>query len=268
LWDVVYLFVGRHLGLVFYFAPLLVLATLAGPSRERRALPLAAGLSLLLLLLLRPFDLAGGALALGLRPLLPLGAALCLAATRPAGRAAAVLACLWSAAWLWPLWLGIRHPFGGEGDGPRAERIRYAAPYLAPWAPLETTQPALRFGSRMRFGRGEVVLVGGEVLSGGSVADVPTGRWLELLAGVPGEAPGFWVDGGEQVGNELPVRGGAVTDTIFRPDGGVSFLVRPKRAVASHPLPGGGSGSWSFYHVSVRFPGPAGKRFTIRLRPG
>ena len=87
------------------------------------------------------------------------------------------------------------------------------------------------------------------------------------LAGVSNGAPGFWVEGGEQVGTELPVRGAEVSDTIFRPDGGVSFFVKPKSAVATHPMPGS-TRPWTFYHVALRFPGPAGKRFTIRLRPG
>jgi hypothetical protein len=262
MWDVAYALAGRHLGGLFYFAPLLVLAGLAGPSRERRALPIAVLLSLLLLLLLRPFDLAGGALALGLRPLLPLGAALCLAATRPAGRVVAIVTCLWSAVWLWPLWIAPRHPFG---EAP--ERIRIAAPYLAPWAPLETTQPSLAFGTRVRFPKGSMTVLGADALSGGTVASVPTDSWLEVLAGVSNGAPGFWVEGGEQVGTELPVRGGEVSDTIFRPDGGVSFFVKPKSSVATHPMPGSAR-PWTFYHVSVRFPGPAGRRFTVRLRPG
>ena len=260
-WDLAYLAAGRHIGLVFYFAPLLLLAVLTGSGRARRALPAAVGLSVLLLLLLRPYDLAGGSLTIGLRSLVPLAAALCLGAVRPPSRLAWFVACGWSAAWLWPLALSPLHPFGAGGE------LRYAAPYLAPWAPLETTQPALRFGSPLRLGRGRIVLLGGEVLAGGRVASVPAGKWVEVLAGVPGGAPGFWVEGGEQSGNELPVRGAEVTETIFRPDGGISFLVRPEREVAKHEMPGE-SRPWSFYHLSIRLPGPEGKQFTIRLRPG
>jgi len=196
-----------------------------------------------------------------LRAAVPVAAALCLAIARPPGRWALLLTGVWAAAWLWPLWKAPRHPFGPGGE------LRYAAPYLAPWSPLESTQTNLRLGSALRFGRGRLTLLGGEALPGGSVAAVPAGEWVELLAGSPSALPGFWVDGGEQAGNELPVRGAEVTETIFRPDGGISFLVRPKRAAARHGMPGDDR-LWSFYHVSIRLPGPHGKRFTIRMRPG
>jgi hypothetical protein len=260
-WDAVYLVAGRHLGLVFYAAPLLLLAGLAGRGEGRAALWGGAALSLLLLLALRPFDLAGSPLSVGPRALLPLGAALCLATARPPGRWALLLTCAWAAVWLWPSWRSPRAPFGPEGE------LRYAPPYMAPWAPLETTQASLRLGAPLRFEAGRLVLLGGDVLSGGGVAEVPTNRWMELLVGIRGDAPGFWIDGGEQAGNELPVRGAEVTETIFRPDGGISFLVRPRRAVARHEMPGGDR-LWSFYHVSLRLPGPEGRRFTVRVRPG
>ena len=260
-WDLLYVVAGRHLGLLFYFAPLVLLAFLGGRGEGRGAMWGGALLSLALLLLLRPFDLAGSPLTLALRAAVPLSAALCLAVVRPPGRWALLLTCAWAAAWLWPLWKAPRHPIGPGGEP------RYTAPYLAPWSPLETTQTNLRFGSRLRFGRGRVTLLGGEALPGGVVAAVPAGEWVELLAGSPSAMPGFWVDGGEEAGNDLPVRGAEVTETIFRPDGGISFLVRPKRAAARHGMPGDDR-MWSFYHVSVRLPGRPGKRFTIRVRPG
>jgi hypothetical protein len=98
------------------------------------------------------------------------------------------------------------------------------------------------------------------------VAAVPAGEWLELLVAAPGELTGLWVEAGEQAGTELPVRGGEVTEMMFRPDGTISFVLRPRRPQARHPLPGS-ERSWSFYHLSVRFPGPSGETFTVRLRP-
>jgi hypothetical protein len=263
-WDLAYLVAGRHLGLLFYGAPLLLLAAVGGRGQGRGALWGGAALSLLLLLLLRPFDLAGGALTLGPRALVPLAAALCLAPVRSPARWALLLTTAWAAVWLWPLWLAPRQPFGPEGE------LRYAAPYLAPWSPLETTQPSLRFGAPLRLGSatgGKAILLGGEVLGGGSVAAVPAGRWVELLTGIPEGAPGFWVEAGEQAGNELGVRGAEVTETIFRPDGGIAFLVRPRRAAARHAMPGSAK-PWSFYHVSLRLPGRPGARLTIRMRAG
>jgi hypothetical protein len=260
-WDVAYAFAGRHLGVLFYFAPVVLFAFLGDRSQGRGAMWAGALLSLALLLLLRPFDIAGSSLALGLRAAVPLLAVLCLAVGRPPSKWAMLVTCIWAAAWLWPLWKSPRHPFDSAG------KLRYAAPYLAPWAPLETTQPKLHFGSRLRFGNGRLTLLGGAALPGGSVAAVPAGEWVELLAATPAAAPGFWVEGGEQAGNELPVRGAEVSELIFRPDGGIAFLVRPKRTAARHEMPGDDR-PWSFYHVSVRLPGPHGKQFTIRVRPG
>ena len=54
---------------------------------------------------------------------------------------------------------------------------------------------------------------------------------------------------------------------MLRPNGGISFLVRPQRVLARHAMPGGGQ-PWSFYRLSFRFAGPEGKRLTIRVRPG
>ena len=261
-WDAAYVIAGRHLGVLFYFAPMVLFAFLSGRGQGRGAMWGGMLLSLLLLLVFRPFDLAGSPLTIGLRTAAPLAAVLCLAVARPPSKWALILTCTWAAAWLWPLWKAPGRPFHAYYG-----ELRYAAPYLAPWAPLETTQPKLHFGSQLRFGKGRVTLLNGEALPGGSVAEVPAGEWVELLAASPAAAPGFWVEGGEQAGNELPVRGAEVSELIFRPDGGISFLVRPKRTAARHEMPGDDR-LWSFYHVSVRLPGPHGKRFTIRLRPG
>ncbi|HEV8630793.1 MAG TPA: hypothetical protein VGV61_10785, partial [Thermoanaerobaculia bacterium] len=103
-WDVAYLFAGRHLGLLLYFAPLVLFAFLGGRGEGRGALWGAAALSLLLLVLMRPFDLAGTELTIALRPLVPLAAALCLSPARSPGRIALLFTLAWSAVWLWPLW--------------------------------------------------------------------------------------------------------------------------------------------------------------------
>ncbi len=262
-WDLLHVLAGRHLGLLFYFAPLLLLASLSLRGEGRGALWGGAALALLLLLLWRPFDLSGAPLAIGLRPLVPLAAALTMAVARPPRRLALLLVCVWAAGWLWPLWRAPRQPFGDAAEA------RFTAPYLAPWAPLETTQTSLRFGSSMPFGGagGRLTVLGGEVLAGGHVVAVPAGSWVELLAGMPDALPGLWVEGGEQAGNDLLVRGGEVSETVLRPDGGIAFLVRPKRVYAHHAMPGS-SHTWSFYHLSVRLPGPAGRPFTVRIRPG
>lgn len=260
-WDLAYAFAGRHLGLLFYCgAPLVLLAALTTGGRGGGVLWAGAALSLVLLVVLRPYDLAGSPLTIGLRAFVPVLGALLFAPVRAPSRGALAAAALVAGAFLWPLWRAPHRALGDDGEP------RYAAPYLAPWAPLETTQPRLPFGDRLAFGDGRLVLLGGEALGGGRVAAVPAGRWLELLVASPGELTGLWVEAGEQAGTELPARGAEVTEMMFRPDGTVSFVLRPTRRQARHPLPGG-AGDWSFYHLSVRFPGPDGARFTVRLRP-
>jgi hypothetical protein len=260
-WDVAYAFAGRHLGLLFYCAPLLLLAALSAGGRGGGLLWAGAALSLALLLLLRPYDLAGSPLTLGLRAFVPVLGALWLAPVRPPGRSALLATALVSAAFLWPLWRAPQRPLGPEGQP------LYVAPYLAPWAPLETTQPRLPLGGAMPFGDGRLLLLGGEVIGRGRVAAVPADRWVEVLIASSGELDGLWVEAGEQAGTDLPVRGAEVSELMFRPDGSISFVLRPRGAMARHPLPDGAH-TWSFYHLSVRFPGPDDARFTIRLLPG
>ena len=48
----------------------------------------------------------------------------------------------------------------------------------------------------MRFGPGRVTLLGGDALPGGSVAAVPAGEWVELLAATPAFAITDTWDGG------------------------------------------------------------------------
>ena len=72
---------------------------------------------------------------------------------------------------------------------------------------------------------------------------------------------------GEQAGSELPVRGGELGELMFRPDGGIAFLITPKRAWVRHGLPDR-AGTWTFRRVAVRFAAPEGREFTIRVRPG
>jgi hypothetical protein len=260
-WSLVYALAGRHLGVLFYFAPWLLLAVLGGGRTRAAASWGAALLSLALLAALRPFDLGGGAAILGLRAFLPVWGALWLVAERPPRVAEQVAAWALAAAVLWPLWRSPLTPWDAEGVP------RYDAPYLAPWAPLETTRAGLVPGAELDFEGGRLFVLPGEALGGGSVARVPAGPWVELLVGVPGELTGVWVEAGEQSGNELPVRGGEVTDTMFRPDGGIAFLVRPSRRYARHAV-AGDSAVWSFYHLRLRFPAPPGREFTVRLRPG
>ena len=260
-WDLVYAVAGRHIGVLFTFAPLLLLLALGGATRD--ALPLcgAALLGLVLLALLRPFDLGGSELALGLRTFLPFFAALWMLPARPARPAELLAAAALAGAFIWPLWAAPLEPWG-EGGTPR-----WVPRYLAPWTPVETTQVRLPLGARVPFGGGEALLLPGEALGRGSVARVPTGGWVEVVIGVPDELVGAWIEAGEQASSELPVRGGELTELMFRPDGGIAFLVRPKRAWIRHGLPGR-AGTWSFYRLGVRFPAPEGREFTIRVRPG
>ena len=260
-WDLVYAVAGRHIGVLFTFAPLLLLLALGGATRD--ALPLwgATLLGLVLIALLRPFDLGGSELALGLRTFLPFFAALWMLPARPARPAELLAAAALAGAFIWPLWAAPLEPWG-EGGTPR-----WVPRYLAPWTPVETTQVRLPLGARVPFGGGEALLLPGEALGRGSVARVPTGGWVEVVIGVPDDLVGAWIEAGEQASSELPVRGGELTELMFRPDGGIAFLVRPKRAWIRHGLPGR-AGTWSFYRLGVRFPAPEGREFTIRVRPG
>src|SRR5690606_5229665 len=138
-WNAVYLLVGRHVGLLPYFLPLLL--GFAGLPRgpARWALLLAAAAALAGLLLVRPFNFWGGGAAHANRYFLPLYPAFWFLGTRPAWAWWPLLAAALAAPFLWPLWRApAAYPRTEDGD------YRFVGGAARRLLPFETTQNQLK----------------------------------------------------------------------------------------------------------------------------
>jgi hypothetical protein len=142
-WNLIYYLVGRHVGVVPYFLPLLLGLLAFDPARGRWAIPLVVLAAAALLFWIRPFNFYGGGGTIANRYFLPLYPALWFLAARPVRghRAwlAPVAAALLAAPFLWQLWRAPRtFPLSPEGG------YRYVGAVAARWLPYETTQSHLK----------------------------------------------------------------------------------------------------------------------------
>ncbi len=145
-WNALYFLVGRHVGILPYFLPLLL--GIAGFRRgEGRGMLIAAvALGAACFLVTRPFNFYGGGGAIANRYFLPLYPALWFAADRPARASWAILAAALAAPFLWPLWNHPRAYFlNGEGG------YLYVSSFAQQILPYETTQSHLKPSGREDF---------------------------------------------------------------------------------------------------------------------
>ena len=138
-WNGVYFTVGRHIGVLPYFLPLIL--GLFGRPRgwTRWMLLVAVGISIAGFFLYRPFNIYGGGGAIANRYFMPLYPAFWFLATRP-GRPRRVLAVfLLAAPFLWPLWSAPRS-FPKRTN----HTYRYVSDLAGRMLPYETTQSHLK----------------------------------------------------------------------------------------------------------------------------
>lgn len=210
LWSFVDLLLGRAIGLVPYFAPLILI--LAGGSARgfRRPIVAAAAVWAAAIVLLRPFDVAGAASGLANPLFLPVYGALWLVLDerrRPwrfvAGTAAALLVA-------WPLvggwWRTPEVVAAARGDAPGHESAAARR-----WLPYETSQrwrlggPAAEHGGLTVEAVGDAAWV--EVRRQRVVLD---GGVSELVISAPRPLSAVRVDFEEAAAGELRVRGGTI----------------------------------------------------------
>lgn len=143
LWNSVYFVVGRFVGILPYFFPL-VLGLFGRPRGVARwMLLVAVGLSVAGFFLYRPFNIYGGGGAIANRYFMPLFPAFWFLATRPARLRRVVAASLIAAPFLWPLWANARsHP---QRDN---HTYRYVSALAQRLLPFETTQSHLKPSGR------------------------------------------------------------------------------------------------------------------------
>ncbi|MEA2562557.1 MAG: hypothetical protein QOH06_4061 [Acidobacteriota bacterium] len=149
-WNTVYFLVGRHVGILPYFLPLLLGFVAFRRGEGRWALILSVGLAAAVLFWLRPFNFYGGGGSMSNRYFLPLYPALWFLAARPIrpalGALAALLVTLLAAPFLLPLWSAPRtFPLASEGG------YRYVSDAARRWLPFETTLSHLKPSGREDF---------------------------------------------------------------------------------------------------------------------
>jgi len=106
--NLLYFLLGRHVGILPYFLPILLIFAGRRTERHRRWLVLAVAVGSIAFLLSRPFNFYGGGAAIANRYFLPLYPALWFALPRGAKARWALFAMLFAAPFLASLWLAPR----------------------------------------------------------------------------------------------------------------------------------------------------------------
>lgn len=267
-WDTVDLLFGRHLGLLPYFAPLLLLAVLARWDGPRRALVVAAIGWCAGLVILHPFDLQGGEGTIANRLFLPVYGMLWLLAVRRRPRrveivaAAATLAL--AAPFLWRLWASPwTYPIAPQRAG-----YVYATPIAHRLLPYETAQRRIPSGQLADHGALRV-----HFLNEGGWAEPMRDRLrfdgdevdLLVLSAEPLDV--LRIEFGEDGPSTLEVDGGKIGETVLTPSGGVAFRLLLPGAARSHAQ-WWSPQRWWIYPLHLRLPAspePGRAAATFRL---
>ncbi|HEV8237849.1 MAG TPA: hypothetical protein VGS57_00600 [Thermoanaerobaculia bacterium] len=260
-WNGVYYLVGRHVGVLPYFLPLLLGALAFRRGEGRWALPLAALLAAGLLFWVRPFNFYGGGGAIANRYFLPAYPALWFLAARPLRGARAVLPPLLAAAlaapFLWPLWSSPRaFPIAEDGG------YRWTSAAARRVLPYETTlshlKPAGQEDLHLNGLWVKLLTPGLHAVDGGAALGVRSGTPAELLVGSNQPLPGIVVE--PAAGERLTVVGARRAGA---PAG--SWLLAFSRPRAVHRM------WWTddpFYLYEVHVEPPAtGPEVTFSLQP-
>jgi hypothetical protein len=274
-WNAVYLVLGRDVGLLAYFLPILLGVAAFSPRHGRWLLPLAVAAAVAGFLLVRPFNFYGGGGAIANRYFLPLYPALWFLAGRPsrgprsdARRAAgAVLVAALAAAFLWPLWTAPRaFPVGEDG------RYRFVAAAARRLLPYETTQSHVPGGRDVSANGLWVKVLEGPVERVGESGFALRGAGrTTLLVGSPRPLGGLRLGFGPTGPSRLELDGAALAGTLLSGRSGVSFLLALDDPRAVHPM-WWSEEPWHLYQISFTPAGPQGSRpagaFTLEPSSG
>ena len=225
-WNAHYYLLGRHVGILPYFLPM-ILGFLAWRSGEGRwALLLAVVAAAAVLFWLRPFNFYGGGGSMSNRYFLPLYPALWFLAARPVrllhGALAAAGVTLLAAPFLLPLWSAPRtFPLATEGG------YRYVGETARRWLSYETTLSHLKPSGQEDFVHNLlwIKLLNPSIRQDGENLRLEPGRPGELLVGSPRPlTSGLLLK--VPAGRTVEVSGADVTETLPQPDGGTALRLR------------------------------------------
>jgi hypothetical protein len=240
-WNVLYFLVGRHVGILPYFLPLLLGIAAFRRGEGRGMLIVAVALGAACFLLTRPFNFYGGGGAIADRYFLPLYPALWFTASRPARFSWAVLAAVLAAPFLWPLWAQPRAYFLDEDGG-----YRYVSDFARRVLPYETTQSHLKPSGREDFVHG--------------------GLWVKpLTTNVRAEGDG-------SAGIHFSGQGrGQILLGSPQPIGGVRMIHGGTERAFQFPRPRAVHRMWwtrsPYYLYQLDLDAPDGNGFTFQLQP-
>ncbi|HEX9942142.1 MAG TPA: hypothetical protein VGG03_09010 [Thermoanaerobaculia bacterium] len=219
-WNLLYFLMGRHVGVLPYFLPLLLGLAAFRRGEGRGALILAVLAAAAALLVARPFNFYGGGGAIANRYFLPLYPAFWFAAARPVRASWALLATALAAPFLAPLWTHPRAFFLDEHSG-----YRYVSGAARRLLPYETTQSHLKPGGAEDF--------------------VHNGLWIKpLTTSLRAEGDGARIHLGPRgsgqilLGSPQPLDGVRLT---LLPPAPSSIEISGAETVTSLPRPGGGT---------------------------
>ena len=138
--NLVYALIGRSIGIVPYFLPLLLACACLRPGSRRRWLLLGIAVGLLAFLIKNPYNFYGGAGAIANRWFLPLYAACWFLIERPPSRRWLAAMSAAAALFVLPLWrTAASFPLEIDPDH-EARRLRYVSAAAKGLLPLETSQ--------------------------------------------------------------------------------------------------------------------------------
>jgi hypothetical protein len=264
-WNALYALVGRNVGILPYFLPLLLGFLAFRGDRGRWAIPLAVAVAVLAFLVLRPFNFYGGG-PLGNRYFLPLYPALWFLAARPVRAVGAVWALVFAFLafpFLESLWKQpTAYPVAENGEN------RVVSPFARKWLPYETTQASVP-GQQVSIGNGLwVKLLNHNAWSAGKGGGlrVAGGSPVEMLLGSPKRLQAIDVELDRNAPSRLMVRENEIRPVLLEPNGSVVFEFPLGQPRAVHPL-WWGPGDYYLYQLDLRIPGAPSRPIGMNLWP-
>ncbi len=249
-WSGLALLIGRHVGVLTLFLPLL--AAFDTPDRDagRRWIPWAVAAGLVLQLITSPFDVAGPSGGAGNAWFLPAAVLLIAMPARLAGPAP-VVAALGSLLLLAPLTL--------ERIGLAERPVLREADRVRAWLPVETTEREI--AGRVVLDRGSGIVLSAPLAAAFGAADGTlrlTAARVPLIIESGAELSSLRLEFGAAAPAAIDVAGGTAGDLLARPSGELALdvdLAAPDRRHPTWRSPRGAS----IYFVTLGLDGGSGE---------